>query len=177
MAIMPTGNHENQFNKDRYTDPWGPKSPKDYGSYPKITKPETVSITTLFPNFTRWAIGFDPLLDTFKEVSREAKIGGYPPYNIYKNKDTYVLELAVAGFAKEDIKISVKELQLTVEGELGAPQEEAIHKGIATRDFKQEFALAEYIVVKGAELKDGLLRITLEQELPEEKKPKVIEIK
>ena len=53
---------------------------------------------------------------------------------------------------------------------------EAIHKGIATRDFKQNFVLAEYIVVKGAELKDGLLRITLEQELPEEKKPKIIEI-
>ena len=65
---------------------------------------------------------------------------------------------------------------MTVEGQLEAPDTEPIHKGIATRDFKQNFALAEYIVVKGAELKDGLLRITLEQELPEEKKPKVIEI-
>ena len=177
MAIMPNGNHENQFNKDRYTDPFGPKSPKDWGHYPKITKSEVITINSLFPQFNRWAIGFDPLFDTFKHISAEVKSNGYPPYNIYKNKDTYVLELAVAGFAREDIKISVKELQLTVEGELGAPQEEAIHKGIATRDFKQEFALAEYIVVKGAELKDGLLRITLEQELPEEKKPKVIEIK
>ena len=179
MAIMPaSGSHENnkQFNTDRYTDPWGPKSPKDYTSYPKITKVEPLTITSLFPQFNRWAIGFDPLLDTFREVSRETKIGGYPPYNIYKTKDQYVLELAVAGFAKEDIKITVKELTLTVEGQLGAPQEEAIHKGIATRDFKQDFVLADYVVVKGAELKDGLLRITLEQELPEEKKPKVIEI-
>ena len=176
MAHIPmSGSNKDPFT-DRYSDPWGPKSPKDYNTYPKITKSEVVTINSLFPQFNRWAIGFDPLFDTFKHISSEVKTNGYPPYNIYKNKDTYVLELAVAGFAREDIKISVKELQLTVEGELGAPQEEAIHKGIATRDFKQEFALAEYIVVKGAELKDGLLRITLEQELPEEKKPKVIEI-
>ena len=172
MATPMSGNHS-----DRYTDPWGPKSPKDYGSYPKITKTETpLTITSLFPQFNRWAIGFDPLFDTFKEVSSTVKASGYPPYNIYKKKDQYILELAVAGFAKEDIKISVKELTLTVEGELEASQEEAIHKGIATRDFKQDFVLAEYVVVKGAELKDGLLRITLEQELPEEKKAKIIEI-
>ena len=172
MAIMPSGNNKD-YQMDRYTDPWGPKSPNQY---PKITKPDTVTINSLFPQFSRWAIGFDPLFDTFKHISSEVKTGGYPPYNIYKNKDTYILELAVAGFAKEDLTISVKELTLTVEGELGAPQEEALHKGIATRDFKQEFALAEYIVVKGAELKDGLLRITLEQELPEEKKAKTITI-
>jgi molecular chaperone IbpA len=179
MAIMNNsgGAKGHDPHKDRYTDPWGPKSLSDYGQYPKIPKlPEPVTINSLFPQFNRWAIGFDDLFDTFKTVSTGVKTSGYPPYNIYKNKDTYVLELAVAGFAKEDITISVKELQLTVEGELGAPQEEALHKGIATRDFKQDFVLAEYVVVKGAELKDGLLRITLEQELPEEKKPKVIEI-
>ena len=169
MAIVQnTGGYPHgDPHKDRYRETsWSTKQP----SMPEVT------ITTLFPQFNRWAIGFDPLLDTFKQVSSGVKSSGYPPYNIYKNKDTYVLELAVAGFAKEDIKISVQELTLTVEGELGVPQEEAIHKGIATRDFKQEFALAEYIVVKGAELKDGLLRITLEQELPEEKKPKNIAI-
>ena len=177
MAIMPNPGNDKQYaSSDRYTDPWGPKSPKDYTSYPKITKTEPLTITSLFPQFNRWAIGFDPLFDTFRTVSSTAKTSGYPPYNIYKNKDTYVLELAVAGFAKEDLTISVKELTLTVEGELSAPQEEALHKGIATRDFKQDFVLAEYVVVKGAELKDGLLRITLEQELPEEKKAKTIEI-
>lgn len=172
MATPMYGNHN-----DRYTDPWGPKSPKDYTSYPKIPKVEApLTITSLFPQFNRWAIGFDPLFDTFREVSSTVKTAGYPPYNIYKNKDSYVLELAVAGFAKEDITISVKELTLTVEGELEASGEEAIHKGIASRDFKQDFVLAEYVVVKSAELKDGLLRITLEQELPEEKKAKIIEI-
>lgn len=150
----------------------------DYDWHTKKTEtPKVVTIQDLFPQFNRWAIGFDPLFDTFKQVSQATKIGGYPPYNIYKKKDSYILELAVAGFSKEDITISVQELTLTVEGELEASGDEPIHKGIATRDFKQEFALAEYIVVKGAELKDGLLRITLEQELPEEKKPKVIEIK
>jgi molecular chaperone IbpA len=139
--------------------------------------PSVLSINDLFPQFNRWAIGFDPLFDTFRTVASTAKTSGYPPYNIYKNEDQWVLELAVAGFSKEDIKISVKELTLTVEGELEPSENQPIHKGIATRDFTQDFALAEHVVVKGAELKDGLLRITLEQELPEEKKPKVIEIK
>lgn len=159
-------------HKERYTDPWN--KPKTYSSSPTI--PE-MTITSLFPQFNRWAIGFDPLLDTFKQVSLNAKAAGYPPYNIYKNKDTYVLELAVAGFAKEDLTVTVKELQLTVEGRLEAPEREPIHKGIATRDFKQDFVLAEYVVIKGAELKDGLLQITLEQELPEALQPKVIKIK
>ena len=155
---------------NRITDPW---------DHPKkqVTIPQQVTITSLFPQFNRWAIGFDPLLDTFKQVAAQSKTAGYPPYNIYRDKDTYVLELAVAGFAKEDITITVKELQLTVEGQLEASEQEPIHKGIATRDFKQDFVLAEYVVVKGAELKDGLLRITLEQELPEELQPKIIKIK
>ena len=153
------------------------KTYPDYDSWTKKPEaPKVVTISDLWPQFNRWAIGFDPIFDTFKQVSSNAKIGGYPPYNIYKKKDQWILELAVAGFSKDDIKISVQELTLTVEGELEASGEEPIHKGIATRDFKQNFVLAEYIVVKGAELKDGLLRITLEQELPEEKKPKVIEI-
>jgi len=134
-----------------------------------------ITISNLYPQFNRWAIGFDPLFDTFSRVS-SAKSSGYPPYNIFKYKDNYVLEIAVAGFGKEDITITVKELQLTVEGVKLPSVDEYVHKGIANRDFKQDFVLAEYVVVKGAEMKDGLLRIALEQELPEEKKPKVIEI-
>jgi molecular chaperone IbpA len=134
-----------------------------------------LNISSLYPQFNRWAIGFDPLFDTFSRVS-SSKSSGYPPYNIIKKDDSYILEIAVAGFAKEDITITVKELQLTVEGRLEASEEEAVYKGIATRDFKQNFVLAEYVVVDGAELKDGMLRITLKQELPEEKKPKVITI-
>jgi molecular chaperone IbpA len=162
----PSGSHH-----DRLSDQW---------EYPKksVTLPsQQVTIQTLFPQFNRWAIGFDPMLDVFKQVAAQSKAAGYPPYNIYRDEDTYVLELAVAGFAKEDITISVKELQLTVQGQLEASETEPIHKGIATRDFKQDFVLAEYVVVKSAELKDGLLRITLQQELPEELQPKIIKIK
>lgn len=173
MPGYPKGQDPHQ---NRYND-------HEWNKYPKY-QPKTVNntaaevtIASLYPMFNRWAIGFDPLLDTFKQVAAGAKTGGYPPYNIYKNDDTYILELAVAGFAKEDITITVKELQLTVEGRLEASKEEPIHKGIATRDFKQDFVLAEYVVVKGAELKDGLLRITLEQELPVELQPKLIKIK
>ena len=141
-----------------------------------LFRSKVLTISDLFPQFNRWAIGFDPMFDTFKQVSSNVKVGGYPPYNIYKKKDQWILELAVAGFGKDDIKISVQELTLTVEGELEASELEPVHKGIATRDFKQDFALAEYVVVKSADLKDGLLRITLEQELPEEKKPQIISI-
>jgi len=170
MANMPIpGNPKDPF-RDPYIDQWTHKE------YPKITKPEVLTIQSLFPQFNRWAIGFDPMLDIFKQVSQSTKTAGYPPYNIFKYKDNYVLEIAVAGFAKEDITITVKELTLTVEGVKLPSVDEYVHKGIANRDFKQEFVLAEYVVVKGAELKDGLLRIALEQELPEEKKAKIITI-
>ena len=173
MANMPMQGNNKDYQMDRYKDPWGPK---EHG-YPKITKVETpLTITSLFPNFSRWAIGFDPLLDAFTSVSKETKIGGYPPYNIFKSKDNYVLEIAVAGFGKEDIKITVQELTLTVEGSKLPSVDSYVHNGIANRDFKQDFVLAEYVVVDGAELKDGMLRIVLKQELPEEKKPKVIKI-
>jgi len=135
-----------------------------------------LNMSNLFPQFNRWAIGFDPLLDTFSRVSN-AKSSGYPPYNILKKDDSYVLEIAVAGFVKEDIKISVQELTLTVEGVKLPSVDEYVHRGIANREFKQDFVLAEYVVVNGAEMKDGMLRITLEQELPEELQPKVIKIK
>ena len=174
MASMQSnGGYPNENpHKLPYKEPYS----RQWGELKQTPSPE-VTITTLFPQFNRWAIGFDPLLDAFKQVSTGAKSSGYPPYNIYKNKDTYVLELAVAGFAREDITISVKELQLTVEGRLEASGEVPIHKGIATRDFTQDFVLAEHVVVESAELKDGLLRITLVQELPEELKPKIIKIK
>jgi molecular chaperone IbpA len=158
-----------QFEPKGYPD-------HDWHKKPTVLPPKPVTINSLFPQFERWAIGFDPLFDTFKQISSDVKIGGYPPYNIYKDKDTYTLELAVAGFSKDDIKITVQELTLTVEGAVEAVKGEYVHKGIATRDFKQEFALAEYVVVRGAELKDGMLKIVLEKELPEEKKPKTIEI-
>ena len=162
MAIMP--------NPKGYPDhDWHIKKPAQL--------PVPVTINSLFPNINRWAIGFDPMFATLREIALEAKTSTYPPYNVLKNGDEHVLELAVAGFSKKDITITVKELTLTVEGKLSDAETNYVHKGIAGREFSQNFALAEYVVVKGAELKDGLLRITLKQELPEEKKPKTITIK
>lgn len=154
-----------------------PNKPHTY-TYPHIKEApqRPATLNDLFPSYSKWAIGLDPVFDNLRQVSNSFKQAAYPPYNLYKNKDSYVLELAVAGFTKEDITISVKELTLTVEGELEPSESEPIHKGIATRNFKQNFALGEYVVVTGAELKDGMLRITLEQQLPEEKKAKIVEI-
>lgn len=168
MALIPMP----QGGNNKYPDYDWHKKPGS-GS---ITTTNPVTINSLFPQFERWAIGFDPLFDTLKSIASEAKTTSYPPYNIYKSKDNYVLEIAVAGFSKEDISISVKELVLTVEGSALPSVDSYVHKGIASRDFKQDFVLAEYVVVDGAEMKDGMLRILLRQELPEEKKPKVIEI-
>lgn len=149
---------------------------KGYPDKHQWEAPKPVTLNSLFPNINRWAIGFDPMFETFKSIASEAKTSTYPPYNVRKVANQHILELAVAGFAKEDLTITVKELSLTVEGNLPDSEGDYVHKGIAGREFSQNFALAEYVIVKGAELKDGLLRITLEQELPDEKKPKVIEI-
>ena len=161
--------------------------PKGYPDHDwhKQTMPKTqvVTINSLFPNFDRWAIGFDPLLTVFREVSTAAKQASYPPYNIRQvNKDLYYIEMALAGFDKDGLSISKQENVLTVSGEgvnshLGNSEFDYIHQGIARRDFDQEFTLADHMEVTKAEFEDGLLTITVERILPEEKKPKNIPIK
>ena len=155
---------------------------KDWHQPKYITKPTPVTINSLFPNFDRWAIGFDPLLTVFKEVSTAAKQASYPPYNIRQiNKDLYYIEMALAGFEKAGLSVSKQENILTVSGEginsaLGNSEFVYIHQGIARRDFDQEFTLADHMEVTKAEFEDGLLTITVERILPEEKKPKLIPI-
>lgn len=151
---------------------WRPKT--DWEMPKKLPAP---TLSTLFPNINRWAIGFDPLFETLKEISQEVKTATYPPYNLYKSGDSYTLELAVAGFTKEDLELTVKENILTVSGEKTSESEDAVYRGIAARDFEQDFVLQEHVKIKAAELKDGMLRIMLEQELPEDKKAKTIPIK
>lgn len=146
-------------------------------------KPQVVTINSLFPNFDRWAIGFDPLLNAFKEVSSSVKQASYPPYNIRQvSKDRYYIEMALAGFDKAGLSISLQENVLTVSGEginsaLGNSEFDYIHQGIARRDFDQDFTLADHMEVTDANFEDGLLTITVDRVLPEEKKPKVIKIK
>jgi HSP20 family molecular chaperone IbpA len=98
---------------------------------------------------------------------------------IKEDEDKQRIELAVAGYSKEDIDISVKVDLLTIKGYKKEEYEEGefIHQGIAGREWKQEFVLGEWISVKEATLKDGLLTIRLEREMPEELKPKIIKIK
>ena len=125
-------------------------------------------------------IGFDRALDTWNHVQNVSSATNYPPYNVIKvDEDNFVVELAVAGFGKTDIDVSTADGKLTVKGELSTEDNDSkfIHRGIAARKFTREWALGEYMEVKAAELKDGMLKIDIVRILPEEKKPKTIKIK
>ena len=104
---------------------------------------------------------------------------GFPPYNIHKGGDTsYTIEMALAGFSKEDIEIDVAENTLSVRSDKKDETDEwTFHRGISYRKFDRKFTLAEDIVVNGAKLENGMLTIDLERIVPEEKKPRLIEVK
>ena len=127
------------------------------------------------------SIGLDSVFDSFfnMDVSRDT---GYPPYNIQKTEDyKFEIEMALAGFDKKDIEIEVAEGVLTVKSlkdkDTGATDDYTLYKGISQRNFTRKFTLADDIVVKGAELKNGMLTINLERIVPEEKKPQLIAVK
>lgn len=107
--------------------------------------------------------------------------GNYPPHNIVKyNEDTYAIEVAVAGFSKEEVTVEVDQDQLTIRGTKSHPNDpsiEYLHRGLAARDFEQVFTLAEYMVVRAATVRDGMLYIDIERIIPEALKPRQIEIK
>ena len=102
----------------------------------------------------------------------------YPPYDLLKlDEDTYRISLAIAGFSREDIEVSVDNGTLIIKGEIAEVTDaEVVHKGIAGRKFVRSFALGEYMEVTGAEMKDGMLHINVDRIVPEDKKPKTIEI-
>ena len=124
-------------------------------------------------------IGFNRELERLNAVHNLATRQAYPPYDILKiDEDTYKLSLAVAGFSKSDIDVSVDNGTLIVKGEITeAIDAEVVHKGIAGRKFTRTFALGEYMEVSNAELKDGMLTINIVRIVPEDKKPKTIKIK
>jgi molecular chaperone IbpA len=107
--------------------------------------------------------------------------GNYPPHNIVKYDDThYGIEVAVAGFTKEEVTVEVDQDQLTIRGVKIRPPEGAIeylHRGLAARDFEQTFTLAEYMEVRGATVEHGMLQINIQRVMPEALKPRRIEIK
>ena len=135
--------------------------------------------------FKPFSVGFDNLFDDFDRIYKfnSSSINHYPPYNIRKVNDTdYVIELAVAGFGKKDIEVKSQENTLTIKStdkkdEVLEKDESVLHRGISQRSFKRSFTIAEDVVVKGADLKDGLLSVKLERIIPDEKKPKIIDIK
>jgi len=124
-------------------------------------------------------IGFNRELERLNTVHNLATRQAYPPYDIIKlDEDTYKLSLAVAGFSQENIDVSVDNGTLIIKGEITEIQDaEIVHKGIAGRKFTRTFALGEYMEVTGAEMKDGMLNISIDRIVPEDKKPKQIKVK
>jgi molecular chaperone IbpA len=134
-----------------------------------------------FAPLYRSTVGFDNLLSLLDSVGGvPAETSPYPPYNIERlSENSYRISMAVAGFSPSDLKIEVKESLLTVRGEKAdeaSAKREFVHRGIAARSFERRFQLADYIEVKGADVRDGMLNIDLTREVPERMKPRTIEI-
>ena len=127
------------------------------------------------PTILDYLIGFDPELHNSRWKNTETK---YPPFDVYQNDDGTILEFALAGYSKDDIEVSVENstLKISARKEKKTETEKYTHKGIAVRSFEKKFALSEYAVVNKAEFKDGILRIVINMIIPEEKKPRKIEI-
>ena len=121
-------------------------------------------------------IGFQPSVQTWTNVTKQET---YPPYNLVKIDDeTTRVDLALAGFDKKDVAVTVDNGTLIIKGEISTEESgETLHKGIATRKFTRSFALGEFMEVTAAEFKNGMLSVTVERIVPEEKKPKTIKIK
>jgi len=123
-------------------------------------------------------VGFDRYFNIPNPTS-----SNYPPHNIVKySDDTYAIEVAVAGFTKEEISVSIDQDQLTIRGIKDRPnidtgQIEYLHRGLAARDFEQTFTLAEYMEVRGAKVENGMLQIDIQRIVPEALQPRRIEIK
>ena len=143
---------------------------------------------SIFNQLRPITIGFDNIFDHFENMFDGNVMTipqvNYPPYNIVRTGDnTYDIELALAGFSKEDINVEYENNVLTVksikkaEEEMGDKDNGVIHRGISKRMFSKSFTVADEVEVKGAELKDGLLKISLERIIPESKKPRTIKIK
>ena len=141
---------------------------------------------SIFNNLRPITVGFDDMFDHFEHMMDDSffrgTIGNFPPYNIVKTgENTYDVELALAGFNKKDIEVEYKENLLTVkskkEEETKDEDGNVIHRGISKRMFSKAFTIANDVEVKGAELKDGLLKVSLERIVPEHKKAKTIDIK
>lgn len=133
-----------------------------------------------FTPYRRSTVGFDRLFDLLENATRLETPDSYPPFNLERQgDDQYRITLAVAGFTREELDVTVKEGVLTVAGRKAEDKEgqrQFLHRGIGTRAFERRFELADFVQVRGADLKDGLLTIELVREVPEAMKPRRIEI-
>ncbi|MEQ8227103.1 MAG: Hsp20 family protein [Rhodospirillales bacterium] len=136
----------------------------------------TIDFTPLF----RHSVGFDRLERMLDSAMRHDDGNSYPPYNIEQlGEDQYRITMAVAGFGENDLEVTVNDGTLVVTGKQEGPQDDDViyvHRGIAGRAFERRFQLADHIEVKGGSLENGLLHVELERVVPEEKKPRKIEI-
>lgn len=137
----------------------------------------TLSLTPLF----RSTVGFDRFNDLFQSLMQgDEGANGYPPYNIEKRGEgRYGITMAVAGFTENDLNITVERDSVIVSGRIENRDDEVeyLYHGIAARPFERTFRLADYMKVTGAEIRNGLLRIDLVREVPEEQKPRTIHIR
>ena len=139
---------------------------------------------SIFNSLRPFSIGFDDMFDQFESMLGNGGLvqNNYPPYNIRKaGKDKYAIELALAGFNKNDVEIEYEDKLLTVKTKkvnktVEKDGNEIIHRGISQRSFSRSFTIADDVKVKGADLKDGLLTIICEKIIPEQKKKKIIPI-
>lgn len=132
------------------------------------------------PTLHRHAVGFDRMFEELgRTFANTRQQDNYPPYNIAKLDDThFVIEVAVAGFAEDELDVELKDGVLTVKGEQAKKESEIVyqHKGISSKSFVRTFTLGEHVEVRGATVKNGILAVALELVVPEEKQPKKIAI-
>jgi len=141
------------------------------------------SIFGNFKDFDRIWVGFDEQVARMHEMHDQfaKNIPNYPPYNIKKIDDNkYVIEMAVAGFAKSDIEVTMEDGKLIIEGKAhddDKDNSQYLFQGLANRAFKRSFALSDHIEIDNAEYINGILKVALERIIPEHKKPKKVEVK
>ncbi len=129
---------------------------------------------------SRALVGFDRIFDDMERRFANQLTTNYPPYNIYTRSDNvYDIAIAVTGFEKDEVTVQVEANELSIRGERKEsvdPEPEYLYRGLALRDFERTFTLAEHMKVRRAEIKNGILNIQIEREIPEEMKPRVIDI-
>jgi molecular chaperone IbpA len=163
---------------------------EDFDAYPPCLTKEDIMTSkdlSIFNSLRPFSIGFDDMFDQFENMLGNGGLSmqsNYPPYNIRRTgQDNYSIEVALAGFSKNDVEVEFEDNLLTVRTKQVDKSEnknddgEIIHKGISQRQFARSFTIADDVKVNGAQLKDGLLTIACERIIPDHKKKKLIEIK